>query len=174
MSSFCCRKLLQLTMHLNIRAATASDCQTLLTFIRELAEFEKLAHEVKASEAGLKQTLFVENNGIEALVAELDGVPAGFALYFKNYSTFLAKPGLYLEDLYVSPKYRSRGIGEAILKHLANLCLQRNYGRLEWSVLDWNERAIKFYRSVGAVGMNDWTAQRMDEAALRKFVEDRK
>jgi GNAT superfamily N-acetyltransferase len=157
-------------MALNIRAATASDCPTLLQFIRELAEFEKLSHEVKADVAGLRQTLFTENNGIEAIMAELDDQPAGFALYFKNYSTFLAKPGLYLEDLYVSPKFRSQGIGEAILKHLANLCLQRNYGRLEWSVLDWNERAIKFYRSVGAVGMNDWTAQRMDEAALRRFV----
>ena len=159
-------------MTLNIRAATASDCPTLLVFIRELAEFEKLSHEVKASEAALKQTLFTENNGIEALVAELDGIPAGFALYFKNYSTFLAKPGLYLEDLYVSPKYRSQGIGKSLLKYLANLCLERNYGRLEWSVLDWNERAIKFYRSVGAIGMNDWTAQRMGEAALRKFVEE--
>ncbi len=157
-------------MTLNIRAATASDCATLLQFIRELAAFEKLSHEVQANEASLKQTLFTENNGIEALVAEFDGQPAGFALYFKNYSTFLAKPGLYLEDLYVSPKYRSQGIGGSILKYLASLCLDRNYGRLEWSVLDWNERAIKFYRSVGAVGMNDWTAQRMDEAALRKFV----
>lgn len=159
-------------MTLNIRAALASDCPTLMIFICELAEFEKLSHEVKASEAALKQTLFTENNGIEALVAELDGIPAGFALYFKNYSTFLAKPGLYLEDLYVAPKYRSQGIGKSVLKYLANLCLERNYGRLEWSVLDWNERAIKFYRSVGAIGMNDWTAQRMDEAALRKFVEE--
>lgn len=157
-------------MLLNIRPATALDCPTLLLFIRELADFEKLSHEVKANESSLKQTLFVENNGIEVLIAELDGLPAGFALYFKNYSTFLAKPGLYLEDLYVSPQYRSRGIGKAILKHLANVCLQKNYGRLEWSVLDWNERAIKFYRSVGAVGMNDWTVQRMDETALRRFA----
>ena len=161
-------------MTLDIRNATASDCATLLIFIRELAEFERLSHEVKADEASLKQTLFTEDSGIEALVAELDGAPAGFALYFRNYSTFLAKPGIYLEDLYVSPKFRSQGIGEAILKHLANICLKRNYGRLEWSVLDWNERAIKFYRSAGAVGMNDWTAQRMDEAALMKFVEGRK
>jgi GNAT superfamily N-acetyltransferase len=156
---------------LNIRPAVASDASTLLRFIRELAEFEKLSHEVKADEAGLRQTLFVESNGTEAVIAEVDGKPAGYALFFKSYSTFLAKPGIYLEDLYVSPEFRSNGIGEAILKYLAQLCLNRNYGRLEWSVLDWNERAIRFYRNVGAVGMDGWTVQRMDEAALRKFVE---
>lgn len=155
---------------LQIRPAVASDTSTILGFIRELAEFEKLSHEVMATEEKIKQTLFIESNGVEAIIAELDGAPAGFALFFKNYSTFLAKPGIYLEDLYVSPKFRSQGIGEMLLKHLANLCIERNYGRLEWSVLDWNERAIKFYRSVGAVPMNEWTVQRMDENALRKFV----
>ena len=155
---------------INIRPAVASDTSTLLLFIRELAEFEKLVHEVKADEAGLRRTLFEEHNGAEAIMAELDGKPAGYALFFKSYSTFLAKPGIYLEDLYVSPQYRSKGIGEAILKYLARLCLERNYGRLEWSVLDWNERAINFYRKVGAVGMNEWTVQRMDENSLRKFV----
>lgn len=155
---------------LQIRPALASDCATLLSFIRELADFEKLSHEVKATEAELRRTLFEETTGTKALVAELEGKPVGFALFFQSYSTFLAKPGIYLEDLYVSPAFRSRGIGEAILKYLANLCLEKNYGRLEWSVLDWNERAIQFYRSVGAVGMNDWTVQRLDEAALRRFV----
>jgi GNAT superfamily N-acetyltransferase len=153
-----------------IRPANASDCKVILKFIRELAEFEKLLHEVVADEATLKRTLFDEDNGTEAVIAELDGEAVGYALFFKSYSTFLARPGIYLEDLYVNPKFRSRGIGEAVLKYLANICLERNYGRLEWSVLDWNERAIKFYRSVGAVGMNEWTVQRMDEAALKKFV----
>lgn len=153
-----------------IRPATASDSTAILQFIKELAEFERLLHEVKADEASLRRTLFEEQNGISAIIAELDGVSAGFALFFKSYSTFLAKPGIYLEDLYVSPKYRSQGIGESILKYLANYCLEKNYGRLEWSVLDWNERAIKFYRSVGAVGMNEWTVQRLDESALRHFV----
>lgn len=155
---------------LNIRPAVSTDASILLGFIRELAEFEKLSHEVKADEASLRQTLFIEKNGAEAVIAEIDGNPAGYALFFKSYSTFLAKPGIYLEDLYVSPKFRSQGIGEAILKNLATLCLERNYGRLEWSVLDWNERAIKFYRSVGAVGLDEWTVQRMDENSLRKFV----
>lgn len=155
---------------LNIRPAIASDSATILRFIRELAEFEKLAHQVTADEATLRRTLFEESNGAEALIAEVEGRPAGFALFFKSYSTFLAKPGIYLEDLYVSPDFRSNGIGAAILKYLANICLERNYGRLEWSVLNWNERAIKFYKSVGAVGMDEWTVHRMDEAALRKFV----
>lgn len=156
---------------LKIRPAVSSDSSTLLGFIRELAEFEKLLHEVKADEEGLRKTLFAESNGAEAVIAEVDGKPAGYALFFKSYSTFLAKPGIYLEDLYVSPKFRSHGIGESVFKYLANLCLERNYGRLEWSVLDWNERAIKFYRQLGAVAMNDWTVQRMDETALRKFIE---
>lgn len=154
-----------------IRPAVISDTKTIFTFISELANFEKLSHEVKADEKSLQQTLFVEDNGTECLIAEYDDQPVGFALYFKNYSTFLAKPGIYLEDLYVSPKYRSQGIGKSILKYLANLCLQRNYGRLEWSVLNWNNRAIKFYESVGAVGMVDWTIQRMDTKTLQSFVD---
>lgn len=155
---------------MNIRPAIASDCAVILKFIRELAEFEKLAHEVVADEAGLKKTLFDEDNGTEAVIVELNGEAVGYALFFKSYSTFLARPGIYLEDLYVNPKFRSQGVGEAMLKYLANICLERNYGRLEWSVLDWNERAIKFYRKVGAVGMNEWTVQRMNVDALQKFV----
>jgi GNAT superfamily N-acetyltransferase len=155
---------------LNIRPATAKDVPTILRFIRELAEFENLLSEVKADEAQLTQTLFSQNNGVEVLIADLDDKPVGYALFFRSYSTFLAKPGIYLEDLYVSPQFRSQGVGGSILKYLAKLCLERNYGRLEWSVLDWNERAIKFYRSVGAVGLNEWTVQRLDETALRKFA----
>lgn len=155
---------------LNIRSAKPEDASTIIRFIRELAEFEKLLHEVVADEATLKRTLFEEQNGAEALIAELEGQAVGYALFFKSYSTFLARPGIYLEDLYVNPAFRSQGIGEAVLKHLAGVCLERNYGRLEWSVLDWNERAIKFYRNVGAVGMNEWTVQRMDEVALKRFL----
>jgi GNAT superfamily N-acetyltransferase len=159
---------------LKIRPAVLSDASTILKFIRELAEFEKLLHEVKADEKSLIKTLFTENNGVETVIAEVNGTAAGFALYFKSYSTFLAKPGIYLEDLYVSPAFRSQGIGEALLKHLAKICLDRDYGRLEWSVLDWNKRAIQFYRRVGAVGLNDWTVQRLDEAALKNFVHGEK
>lgn len=155
---------------LNIRPAVTSDVATILLFIRELAEFEKLLHEVQADEVSLMQSLFEENSGVEVIIAEKEGKPAGYALFFKSYSTFLAKSGIYLEDLYVRPQFRSQGIGEALLKYLANLCLERNYGRLEWSVLDWNEGAIKFYRRVGAVGMNGWTVQRMDTEALKNFV----
>lgn len=153
-----------------VRAARASDVPALLGFIKELAEFEKLAHEVRASEAELRRTLFEEPCGAEALIVEVEGHPAGYALFFKSYSTFLAKPGLYLEDLYVSPKFRSQGLGALVLKHLAKLCLDRGYGRMEWSVLDWNERALSFYRSVGAVPMSDWTVQRLDEVALQQFA----
>ena len=159
-----------MSTNLKIRPAVASDAATLLGFICELAEFEKLAHEVRATEDDLRRSLFEENNGTEALIAEMDGKAVGSAIFFKSYSTFLAKPGIYLEDLYVSPSARSAGVGGALLKFLAKICLERNYGRLEWSVLDWNERAIKFYRSVGAVGLDEWTVQRMDEAALRKFA----
>lgn len=158
------------SIRLTIRPAVADDAGILNSFIRELAEFEKLLHEVKADEDSLRKTLFLESNGAEALIAEFDRQPVGYALFFKSYSTFLAKPGIYLEDLYISPQFRSKGIGEELLKYLAQLCIDRNYGRMEWSVLDWNDRAIQFYRSVGAVGLNDWTVQRMDEAALRKFV----
>lgn len=158
---------------LHIRPAVASDVTTILLFIRELAKFEKLLHEVQADEQELRRTLFEENNGVEVIIAERDGEPAGYALFFKSYSTFLARPGIYLEDLYVRPQFRSHGIGEALLKYLARLCLDRKYGRLEWSVLDWNAGAIKFYRRVGATGMDGWTTQRMDESAMKKFVEDK-
>lgn len=157
-------------MKISIRGAQASDVKTLLGFIKELAAFEKLSHEVLASEAELRRTLFEEPCGAEALIVEVDGQPAGYALFFKSYSTFLAKPGLYLEDLYVTPSHRSRGLGGFVLKHLAQICLDRGYGRMEWSVLDWNERALQFYRSVGATAMTDWTVQRMDEAALQQFA----
>ena len=155
---------------LSIRPATEADIATILTFINELAEYEKLAHEVEATEDRLRETLFGERPAAEVLIAEVDGEEAGFALFFHNYSTFLAKPGLYLEDLYVRPSFRGQGIGEKLLRELATLALTRGCGRLEWWVLDWNEKAIAFYRRLGAVPMDDWTVFRVAGEALRSLA----
>ena len=153
-------------MDLAIRIARADDCATILGFIRDLAEYEKLAHEVVADEAALHATLFGARPAAEVLIAELAGEPVGFALFFTSFSTFLAKPGLYLEDLFVRPSARSRGVGGALMSALAKLCVERNYGRFEWSVLDWNEPALKFYRSLGARPQAEWTVQRLTGAPL--------
>lgn len=156
---------------LKIRPAGAKDVPAILSFICDLAEFEKLSHEVKATEESLRATLFGGRPVAEVLIAEWEGKPAGFALFFHSYSTFLAKPGIYLEDLFVRNEYRSLGIGEALLKELAKVAMERSCGRLEWSVLDWNERALKFYRSLGAKPMHEWTVQRMTEPVFRKLAE---
>jgi GNAT superfamily N-acetyltransferase len=156
---------------LQIRPATAQDVPSILSFIRDLAEFEKLTHEVVATEEKLKSTLFGERPVAEVLIADWEGKPAGFALFFHSYSTFLAKPGIYLEDLFVRTEFRSKGIGEALLRRLAALAKERNCGRLEWSVLDWNERALKFYRGLGAMPMSEWTVQRMTESVFGKLTE---
>lgn len=156
---------------LHIRPARQEDVPSILSFIKDLAEFEKLSHEVVATEEKLKATLFGSRPVAEVLIAEWEGRPAGFALFFHSYSTFLAKPGIYLEDLFVRTEYRSRGIGEALLQHLAGIAKERSCGRLEWSVLDWNERALKFYRGLGAVPMSDWTVQRMTEPVFTKLAE---
>jgi GNAT superfamily N-acetyltransferase len=156
---------------LHIRFARQEDIPSILSFIKDLADFEKLSHEVVATEEKLKATLFGPRPVAEVLIAEWEGRPAGFALFFHSYSTFLAKPGIYLEDLFVRNEYRSRGIGEALLKHLAGIAKERSCGRLEWSVLDWNERALKFYRGLGAVPMADWTVQRMTEPVFTKLAE---
>ena len=153
-------------MDVTIRIARADDCATILGFIRDLAEYEKLAHEVVADEAQLRATLFGARPAAEVLIAELANEPVGFALFFTSYSTFLAKPGLYLEDLFVRPTARSRGVGGALMAALAKLAVERNYGRFEWAVLDWNEPALKFYRSLGAVPMTEWTVQRLTGAPL--------
>jgi GNAT superfamily N-acetyltransferase len=153
-------------MDVTIRIARADDCATILGFIRDLAEYEKLAHEVVADEAQLRATLFGARPAAEVLIAELAGDAVGFALFFTSYSTFLAKPGLYLEDLFVRPTARSRGIGGALMAALAKLAVERNYGRFEWSVLDWNEPALKFYRSLGALPQAEWTVQRLTGAPL--------
>ena len=155
---------------LSIRNAQAGDVRHILGFIKELADFEKLSHQVVADETQLEKTLFTGDAVAKVLIAELDGEAVGFALYFYNYSTFLAKPGLYLEDLYVTPSARGEKVGKSLLKKLAQIAVAENCGRVEWSVLDWNQSAIDFYRSVGAVGMEEWTVQRLDGEALTLFA----
>lgn len=153
-----------------IRFSKVEDVPTILAFIRELAEYEKLLDEVIADEAALKATLFVRP-AAEVLIAELAGEPVGFALFFESYSTFLAKPGLYLEDLFVRPHARKRGIGLALMSACARIAMQRHYGRFEWSVLDWNEPALSFYRTLGARQMSDWTVQRLTGAPLATLAD---
>jgi GNAT superfamily N-acetyltransferase len=154
------------TAGLRIRAATAADCALILEFIRELADYERLTQEVVASEEQLRKTLFGPHPAAEVIIAEQAGLPAGFALFFTNYSTFLARPGIYLEDLFVRPAFRRQGIGESVLVWLAALALERACGRLEWSVLDWNQPAIGFYRGLGAKPMDEWTVFRLSGAEL--------
>lgn len=149
-----------------IRPAVREDVGRILAFIRELAEYEKLAHEAVADEAGLAAQLFGVTPRAEVLIAEVDGEAAGFALFFHNFSTFLGKPGLYLEDLFVRPAFRGYGLGKRLMVRLAKLAVERDCGRFEWSVLDWNQPAIDFYRSLGAVGMEEWTVQRVAGDAL--------
>lgn len=153
-----------------VRDAAGDDVPLILSFIRELAEYEKLSHEVAATEGSLRETLFGERRYAEVLIGEQDGTPAGFALFFHNYSTFLGKPGIYLEDLYVRPEFRGDGIGRALLARLARLAVERGCGRLEWWVLDWNEPSIGFYKKIGAVPMDDWTVYRLTGEALEELA----
>jgi len=153
-----------------IRPATPADVPLILQLIRELADYEKLAHEVTATEAELHESLFGPRPIIEVLIAETDGDTAGYALTFHNYSTFLCKRGLYLEDLFVRPPYRGRGIGKMLLSRLAKLAVEQGYVRFEWAVLDWNEPAIEFYRSLGAKPLEDWTVFRVTGEALRRLA----
>jgi GNAT superfamily N-acetyltransferase len=159
-----------------IRRAEAADVPLILGFIRGLAEFERLSHEVEATEERLRSTLFPASGppAAECILA-FDGAEAvGFALYFATYSTFLAKPGLYLEDLFVLPGRRGRGIGRALFLHLARAAAARGCGRFEWSVLDWNERAIGFYQAMGAILLNEWTTCRLAGPALDRYRADPK
>jgi GNAT superfamily N-acetyltransferase len=149
-----------------IRFATPADASSILAFIRELAEYEKLLHEVVADEAAIRTTLFGAHPAAEVLIATLANEPVGFALFFPTYSTFLAKAGLWLEDLFVRPPARGKGVGRALMAALARVCVQRNYGRFEWSVLDWNKPALDFYATLGAQPMSEWTEQRVTGAAL--------
>ena len=151
---------------LRIRPAAVADVPVILHLIRGLAEYERLLDECVATEDQLRDTLFGDRPQAEVVIAEWEGGPAGFALFFHNYSTFLAQRGLYLEDLFVLPAHRGRGIGRALLVHLAQLAVERGCGRFEWSVLDWNAPAIAFYRALGAEPMDDWTIMRVTGARL--------
>jgi GNAT superfamily N-acetyltransferase len=149
-----------------IRPATANDVPVVLDLIRELAEYEKLLHEVVATEALVRESLFGPKPVAECVLACVNGNPVGFALFFHNYSTFKGRAGLFLEDLFVRPEFRGQGIGEALLKHLARLAVERGCARMEWAVLDWNKRAIQFYERMGAAGVHDWTIFRVTGDAL--------
>ena len=151
---------------ITIRAAQPADVPILLQLIRELAEYERLAHQVVATESDLAESLFGPQPAAQAILAELEGKPAGFAIYFFNFSTFLSRPGLYLEDLFVRPAQRRRGVGKALFRHLAQVAVERRCGRFEWSVLDWNQTAIAFYRSLGAVSLIEWTRFRLTGDSL--------
>lgn len=160
-------------MSCHLRPATAADIPLILSFIRQLAEYERLLAEVDATEERLRATLFPPAGtppAAHVVVAEHAGTPAGFALYFFNYSTFLARPGLYLEDLFVAPAFRGRGVGKALLLHLARLANQRGCGRMEWSVLDWNEPAIRFYETLGARRLPEWQICRLTGESLRQYA----
>ena len=156
---------------MTIRSATSADVSTVLGFIRDLAEYEKLTAHVVASEDDLRRWLFGGDAAAEVLLAIEGDTPVGFALFFRNFSTFLGKPGLYLEDLFVRESARGRGIGRALLTHLASLAVARGYGRVEWAVLDWNAPAIEFYRSLGATLMDDWRICRLTGDPLNALAE---
>ena len=157
--------------NINIELARVEDVPLILSFIKELAEYEKLLHEVTATEEILEETLFSDNSNAEVIIAHYDNQPVGFALFFHNFSTFLGKPGIYLEDLYVRPEFRGKGIGKKLLQYLAQQTIERKCGRLEWWVLDWNKPAIDFYRSIGAVAMDEWTVQRVTGDALTQLAQ---
>jgi GNAT superfamily N-acetyltransferase len=154
-----------------IKPATEDDAPLILSFIKKLAVYEKLAHEVTATEDILRETLFGERRYAEVVIGYYRGEPAGFALFFHNYSTFLGKPGIYLEDLFVDEEHRGKGFGKALLVYLARLTKERNCGRLEWSVLDWNEPSINFYKALGARPKDEWTVFRLTGEALDKLAE---
>lgn len=155
---------------MTLRSATPADVPLILDFIKGLADYEKLAHEVVATEESLHATLFGERPYAEVVIGEHEGEPVGFALFFHHYSTFLGRPGIYLEDLFVRPAWRGRGFGKALLTFLAKLAMERGCGRLEWAVLDWNEPAIRFYESLGAKPMDEWTVYRITGEALERLA----
>lgn len=157
-------------MGVEIRFAKKEDASLILSFIKGLAEYEKLSHEVIATVADIERTLFGERPQAEVILGFKDGTPVGFCLFFPNYSTFLAKRGLYIEDLYVDPQHRGCGAGKALLREAAKIALERDCGRMEWSVLDWNTPAIEFYRSIGAKQMSEWTAQRLLVPEMKALI----
>ena len=159
------------TNSISIDAATPDDVPVILAFIRGLAHYEKLAHACVATEEALRRTLFAGRPAAEVLIARKDATPIGFALFFQSYSTFLAKPGIYLEDLFVLPQHRGRGAGKALLARIAQIARERHCGRLEWSVLDWNAPAIEFYQRLGATVMPDWRICRMTPAEFGRLAD---
>ena len=156
---------------IRIVPATERDAGTIVAMIKGLAEYERLPHEVEATEEGIRESLFGDWPAAEVVFAYVGTELAGFALFFHNFSTFLGRRGLYLEDLFVLPQHRGRGVGKQLLSHLARLALERKCGRLEWWVLDWNESAIRFYESLGAVRMDDWTTYRLGGDALQRLAD---
>ncbi len=155
-----------------IRDTTVDDCDLILNFIKELAEYERLSHEVTATREILQETLFGENPHAEVLIGEFKRDPVAYALFFHNFSTFTGRPGIYLEDIYVRPQMRGKGFGKCLLAYIAKLAVERNCTRVEWSVLDWNEPSIQFYRSIGAIPMDEWTVQRLHGGVLNSFAEE--
>jgi GNAT superfamily N-acetyltransferase len=155
---------------LQIREAAEADVPVILWFIRQLAEYERLLHEAVMTEETLRESLFGSRRSAEVLLAYYDDKPVGFAVFFHNFSTFLGKPGLYLEDLFVIPEMRGKGFGKALLSRLAKIACDRNCGRFEWSVLDWNTPSIEFYKKLGAVPMEEWTIFRVTGDALKKLA----
>ena len=153
-----------------LRPAAPDDVPVVLAFIRELADYERLSHIVVATEDGLREALFGARPAAEVILATLDETPVGFALFFQNFSTFAGRPGLYLEDLFVRPAYRGRGFGTALLVRLAQIAVERKYGRMEWAVLDWNEMAKRVYRAIGAEPLGEWTVNRLTGDALRALA----
>jgi GNAT superfamily N-acetyltransferase len=156
----------------SIRPASADDCQLILQFIKELAEYEKLSHEVVATPQILQESLFGERPYAEVLIGAYQATPVAYALYFHNLSTFTGRPGIYLEDIYVQPELRGKGFGRSLLSYIAKLAVERNCTRVEWSVLDWNEPSIQFYRSIGAIALDEWTVQRLHGEALSNFAKE--
>jgi GNAT superfamily N-acetyltransferase len=158
-------------MTLSIRPASRADLPLIAQFIRDLAEYERLADEVRFDEAELGERLFGPRPYAEVLIGEIDGIPQGFALFFHNFSTFEGKPGVYLEDLFVRPEARGSGLGKALLAALAQIAIERDCARLEWWVLDWNEPAIGFYKKLGAKPMDEWTTFRVEGDALKSLAD---
>ncbi len=158
---------------IEITPATEADVPVILEMIRGLADYEKLSHVVRATEKQLRQTLFGERPAAEVLIAHWNAEPVGFALFFPNYSTFLAQPGIYLEDLFVKPHARGKGVGLALLIELARIAVARGCGRVEWAVLNWNEPSIQFYKKLGAVPMDEWTTFRLTSGPLERLAARR-
>ena len=154
----------------NIRPARPDEAGVVLDLIKQLAVYERCENDVVADEATIRQSLFVERSA-EVVLAEEEGMVVGFALFFHNFSTFVGRKGMYLEDLFVIPEKRGLGYGKALLKYVAKLAVQRNCGRMEWICLDWNEPSLRIYHSIGAVPMSEWTVQRLDEQALKAFAK---